>query len=394
MIQHINNTPYDGHTGDELAVSMDKINANFQELLGYFDDYTTTDDLNVIIGNINTTLADLQFQVDGKADLVHTHTISQIVGLQTQLSLLTPLTTFNSAITAINVLITSINATITDIISQIESIDERVDDIEAEQIIQNDRLDQLEEDVIDLQDEVDNITHNTLIGLQGGATNSYYHLSSGQYDRVLDLIYINNTSFISVSPSSGERGATTSLSVSYAINSGDDVFSTASIDQGLGSVISNINLGTQSVSGGATVSTKTFTMSLGYTRKGVTMSESKTATYTGLIPQFAGVSNQTDYTSYATMSSTLTKYIQSSAAITKQSSPSAQYIWFISNKVSATILDENNFVQTVGTFGDGVSEFYTKSLVLTLADDVTTSTVYLYRSRNTKTLTNFTYKIQ
>lgn len=241
------------------------------------------------------------------------------------------------------------------------------------------------------------IPHNELDELQGGNSNEpkeYFHLSESQHERVLDLIYINNSSSFSVNPTSGERGINNSLNLNYNIISNDDVFTAASINQGIGSVFANINTGTNTVSGGTTTQNKTFTLTLAFTRNDVATTETKSATYTTYVPQFAGVSVQTDFADLAAIvaESNLQKFIQASAAINKQSSPTAQYIWFVSTKNNATILDQNNFGQTVGTWGDGVSEFYRKSLVITLADG-STETVYLYRTRNVKTLTNFTYKI-
>lgn len=239
--------------------------------------------------------------------------------------------------------------------------------------------------------------HNNLTGIQGGSPNEYYHFNQTQHEKLLGLIYVNNVSTISVSPSSGERGVNTSLTVNYNINPNDDVFGTASINQGIGDVTNDIGDGNKSTSGGTSSINKTFTLSLNFVRDGVGQTDSKNATYNSYIPQWAGWSSKDDFLdNYSTISSqaNFQKFIQSSASITKQVSPSGEYVWFISNKNNATILDGNNFVQTVGTWGDGTSEFYRKSLNLTLSDGITAVTVYLYRSRNTKTLSNFTYKIQ
>ncbi len=53
---HINNTPADSGTGDTLKASMDKINSNFQDIIDHF------------------------------SQIGHTHTISEIQGLQTALT--------------------------------------------------------------------------------------------------------------------------------------------------------------------------------------------------------------------------------------------------------------------------------------------------------------------
>lgn len=224
---------------------------------------------------------------------------------------------------------------------------------------------------------------------------SVIQFSYSQKARILDLIYIPNTSSISVSPTNGERGVSNALTVTYTVTPNDDESMTGSINQGIGSI--TIDGSPHNVSGGSSTATKTFTMTLDYTRQGETEQETKSATYTTYLPQWAGWSDEDDFgDDYSAISAEtdFQKYIQSSASITRTFSPSGEYIWFISNKSNATVLDGNNFVQTVGTWGDGTSEFYRKSLTLTLADGTTTGTVYLYRSRNTKTLSGFTYKIQ
>ena len=237
--------------------------------------------------------------------------------------------------------------------------------------------------------------HNDLTGIQGGSPNEYYHFNEIQHKKLLDLIYVNNDSTISVSPSSGERGVNTALTVNYNITPNDDVFGTAYIDQGIGDVTDDIDAGNQSASGGNSTINKSFTMDLNYTRNGEPQTENKTATYNTYIPQWAGWSSEDDFSTYSeiTTETNLQKFIQSSASINKATSPTNQYIWFISNKNNATIKDTNDFVQTVGIWGNVESEFYTKPLLLTLADGVTTATVHLYRSRDTKNLTSFTYKI-
>lgn len=238
--------------------------------------------------------------------------------------------------------------------------------------------------------------HNDLTGIQGGSPNEYYHFNEIQHEKLLSLIYTNGTSTISVSPSSGERGVNATLTVNYSITSNDDVFGTATINQGIGDVTGDIDAGNQSKSGGNSTNNKSFTMSLSYTRNGEPETENKTTTYNTYIPQWAGWSAEEDFVnSYSSINSetNFQKYIQSSATINKVNSPTGEYIWFISNKNNATIKDTNDFVQTVGTWGDGTSEFYRKPLTLTLADGITTATVYLYRSRNVKTLSSFTYKI-
>lgn len=214
---------------------------------------------------------------------------------------------------------------------------------------------------------------------------------------LLGLIYVDFTSTITLTTPTGERGVSVTPTVNYNITSGYDVITAATITAPVGNVLADVDGGAKSKSGGANVASKTYTLAITYTRNGVAQPvNNKSATYTAFVPQWAGWSSLTDFTTYAgiTGASTLQKYLQSSASISKVNNPVNDYIWFISNKSSATVLDGNNFVQSVGNWSSTTSEFISKSLVLTLADGVTTSTVYLYRSYAPKTLTSFTYKIQ
>lgn len=240
----------------------------------------------------------------------------------------------------------------------------------------------------------DTSVHNNLLGLQGGQDNEYYHFTEDQHIKLLDLIYSDNVVNISVSPTIGERGVLVGLTVTYNMLSNDDTITAASINNGIGDVLSNVDSGNVVVSAGSYTQTTTFTLSYTFDKNGDIENDSKTATYTAAIPQWAGVSLETDFTGYTQMNtSDLQKFIQVSASINKESSPVSQYIWFISNKSNAIVRDQNDFIQITGPWGDGTSEFYTKSLSLTLADGITNVTVYLYRSREIKNLLNFTYKI-
>src|SRR5690606_23820971 len=99
-------------------------------------------------------------------------------------------------------------------------------------------------------------------GLQGGQPDEFYHLTESQHERVLDLIYINGTSVISVSPSSGERGVNIPLTISYTITPNDDIYGTASINQGIGDVTANIDGNLHSISGGSSAINKSFILTL------------------------------------------------------------------------------------------------------------------------------------
>lgn len=231
---------------------------------------------------------------------------------------------------------------------------------------------------------LDNIVDSYLDELQ---------FSESEYNQLKALIYTNSISTFTMSSSTNERGILATLSLSYNILSKDDIFTSASINQGLGDVFANVNAGTKTISGGTSSQNKSFVLSLGYTRAGAPKTETKTAAHTTYVPQFKGFSNLTDFSTYAAMSSGLTKEVQASSAMTNLVSPISQYIWFVSNKSNATILDQNNFQQTIGNWNDGLSEFYKKVVEVTLTDG-SRENLNLYRSREVKTLTGFTYKIQ
>lgn len=239
--------------------------------------------------------------------------------------------------------------------------------------------------------------HNKLNNLQGGKNTlpkEMYHLTELQHSRLTEMVYENNVVTIEAVPPTGEKGVLTPIIVKYNLKSNDDELISASINNGIGDISADIDLGTKTVSGGSSVDSKDFIVQYLFDRQGTVSGFTKTGKYIAYTPQFAGVSNMTDFTTYALISSELSKFIQPTANIDKQSSPIEQYIWFISNKSTAKVYDQNDFEQTLGAWENGTTEFYTKSLVLTLADGITTSTVYLYRSRNVKNLTNFIYKIK
>jgi len=228
----------------------------------------------------------------------------------------------------------------------------------------------------------------------GGGGGGSCSFTPEQCEALAALIYRNSISSISVLPTAGERGVSTAITLTYNITSNQDVYTAASINQGIGSVLSNVNAGNVTISGGNKSNTTAYTLSMTYTRNGVSANESKTATYTTYVPQWIGVSTVTDFTTYAGITAAgLEKFVQASPSLQKIVNPSAQYVYLISNNAAARVYDGNNFLQTSGAFGDGISEFYTRSFSLTLADGTTTGTVYLYRSRNLKTLTNITYKL-
>lgn len=233
--------------------------------------------------------------------------------------------------------------------------------------------------------------HNQLNGKYGGSP--WYHLNQNEYDRFKDLIYVDHETSFSLSPLTGEKGVNQEISVNVKIDSNDDEITYAFINQGIGNILPYVDDDTHGIS--QTVSNNvTYTLYINYIKNGETSAETTTTTYTAYTPQFAGFSSATDYTTYSALAAALQKYVQSGTKITKSMSPTNQYIWFVSNNPNTTIYDNNMFAQTVGNWNDTTKEFWKKSITLTLANGSTTSTVYLFRSRDTKTFSNFNYTLK
>lgn len=239
------------------------------------------------------------------------------------------------------------------------------------------------------------LLHNETVSLQGGAPGEYYHLSSSQLSRVLNLIYVNSVNSISNLTALAERGVSTSVSIRYSMQSNDDIFTAASIDNGVGNVLSRVNTGINDIVAGTFTNTTTFTLSMTYTRNGIPTNETKSATFTTVIPKWSNVSATSIINTYALCTANLNpKILTTATAMNNTGSATNQYIWFVTTNSAATITDGNNFVQSIGPLNveDGTSEFYKKSFTLVL-QDFSSVTMYSYRSRTLKTFTSNIYKI-
>jgi hypothetical protein len=242
-----------------------------------------------------------------------------------------------------------------------------------------------------------NVAHSGTTGLQGGQLGEYYHLTSSQLTRVLNLIYINNVVTFSISPTSGERGVSEPLNVTYRMTPNDDIYTGATINPVGYNVLPFANGTLQTTGVTNSSSTTAYTLNYGYTRNGSGNTGSSSATYTAYIPQWVGVSVSTGLTSntYAAVTSLgLTKVVQSSSTQTATLSATNQYVWFISNTSTGTIT-QGGFTQSIASLNvyDGTKEFQKSSVLLTLSDGVTTSTVYIYRTTSVKNITSLNYQI-
>lgn len=201
--------------------------------------------------------------------------------------------------------------------------------------------------------------------------------TGAQRDALLALIYQNNTSTLTVSPASGERGISQAVNVNYSITPGNDVFTAASINQGIGAV--SWGDGSHTVSGGGQTQTTTYTLTKNFTRNGTTQSQTQTVTYSAYVPQWSGLSTATDFTTYSQINSAgLQKSVQSSTTLTNSVIAGAK-AWFITTKANGTVTG-NGFTYSIGVWGDTTVFFWRKSVNLTLADG-TTAVVYFIRSR-------------
>lgn len=208
-------------------------------------------------------------------------------------------------------------------------------------------------------------------------------LNQTQYEQFLSLIYVNNTSTLSVSPTTGERGISTAITLSYSINSGSDIFTSASINQGVGAA--SWDSGTETVSGGNRSQTTTYTLTKNFTRNGTPTTETQSATYTAFIPQWAGVSTDSDLSNntYSSISSLLTKYVQNSTTNISYSftTTGTEYPYFITASANGTIKDSNGFTYTIdATEFSGTGYWYRKSFTLTL-NDSSIVTLYMIRAK-------------
>lgn len=227
--------------------------------------------------------------------------------------------------------------------------------------------------------------HNDLEEIQGGNPTERYHLSLLQYEWIQQQLYVNHTATFSASPSTGERGVNTSITINYNIISNDDEITSATINQGIGSVLSDVDDGAKSVSGGIRSNNITWTLSIGYNRMGESGTQNRTATYTTYIPKWHGLSESLeDVTTgnYALLNSELNKLVNNSNSMSfTHNSNTDEYIWFISplniNKITAS-----GFDTTIGNWNDPGTFFWKKSLPgFVLANGTDTVTIYLYRTR-------------
>ena len=117
-------SPNDG-TGDVLRTAFEIVNDNFLEveeflvsqvtqsyLTATLSNYVTNQELNDVVEPIGVDLSTLFTSLDGKAPLVHTHSVSNVTGLQGQLDSKASITQLNNAIADLNDTIAQLNITL------------------------------------------------------------------------------------------------------------------------------------------------------------------------------------------------------------------------------------------------------------------------------------------
>lgn len=123
-------SPNDG-TGDVLRTAFEIVNDNFLEveeflvsqvtesyLTATLSNYTTQQELNDVVEPIGVDISTLFTSLDDKAPLVHTHSVSNVTGLQGQLDGKATLTQLNNAIAALNDTIAELNITLSNKIDE------------------------------------------------------------------------------------------------------------------------------------------------------------------------------------------------------------------------------------------------------------------------------------
>lgn len=209
-------------------------------------------------------------------------------------------------------------------------------------------------------------------------------ISDEQIAWIRSQMYKNYTATISVSPTNAERGVNTSITVGYNISSNNDVITSASINQSIGSVLSNVDTGAQTVSGGTKSQNTTYTLSIGYTRNGVSGSETHSATFTTYIPKWYGASETLeDVTAndYSELSE-LNKVVSSASTMNfTHNTTDDEYVWFVSS-VNTNKITASGFDTTIGDWNDPTAFFWKKAVSsFKLANGTDTVTMYVYRTR-------------
>lgn len=217
--------------------------------------------------------------------------------------------------------------------------------------------------------------------------------------------YVNNEFSLTGDPLEGEAGVPTTVNIDYNIISNDDIITRAYISKAnveYVDVTGDVNQGIQTIAIPDITIDTIITLTVEFTRRGIAMTQEKDINYAAVLPQWYGTSVRSDMgfpgfvpmptPSYDTLEIQLNKVIQQSPEIEVDLAPEEEYIWFVSNKANARI-SASGFNTTIGDWDSTTAFFIKQTADLVLSDGITTVSLTFYRTRETLTHSDITYKI-
>ncbi len=212
--------------------------------------------------------------------------------------------------------------------------------------------------------------------------NDIVNFSDTHISRLIALVFEQLTRSGSASPSSFEKGVATQIDYNYNINENDDVITQIAWDGSIDNTPPFDLTGTAE----DPAAEDTVQRILEIDTEDTSISN-LTLKSTAIIPQWRGVSTETDFSgAYVDLNAELAKVVQSSDNQTAVFAMANEYAYFVSINANATIKDGNGFSQSIGAWGDGVSGFYKKSINVELANNAI-EVLTIYRTRETKNAT-------
>ena len=221
-------------------------------------------------------------------------------------------------------------------------------------------------------------------GLFQSVTQSGNDFTPTQISELLHLLFNEGTISLTVDKSSFEKNLTTSITFNYTVSPNSNTISTATFDT---TDVTNNPNNSQNYTDVLNTISKTYNVTFAPTSSGGnSRSTSKTISSTARDPQYCGVSTIESFNgyNYENLNNILTKKVQSGDSISQTTSPTNQYVYFLSINDNATITDGNGFNNT--------SDF-TKTTITVKYANTSDQTLYQYRTTDIKTLTSFTYNI-
>lgn len=195
-------------------------------------------------------------------------------------------------------------------------------------------------------------------------------------------------------PAFFEKGVDTQVSATYTITPNQDEITIANLNG-----ITNLNI--EGVESSVVLDTvdQSFdaTLTITYNTIG---EEGAVGVHTyradALNPKWWGASSSSDYSTYTSISSELTKIIDEAEFFENYfTSVNNKYIWFIYEKTGEPeVYDQNGFKYDIGNWSETTDNtFVYKTITLTLADGTSTADVTLVRSSQPMTFYNITLTV-